>query len=399
MAQAAKNPAFNYTVTKETMDKIAFSLRNDKGLIPYDGACNQRRCEFFKGDELLDFFMSKYFMKKKFFPDLKDTLSIAEATHLSQLLLNQRDYFSRCKVVNEDRAIDELIVLQPMMGTPTFMGTEDDVYLWNIETSRRKALLYSMLFVVGCIAMAAIKAWPIWMKISVYWVSLICLICLVAVSLLRYALYSIFWIFGFRGIWLFPNMYNDDLDFLDAWEPMWGKMVSTKENAKIAKDRRLEKIANEMKKKEAEKIAKKKEVGNLESLSEERLKEIKDLEEEGKNKRGRCADYNFGLLNLCLIFIIGLVSTHYMGLFVADNIPDFVVSKKELFETYPSLAPPDYNASADINAPPLLDDLETLEREAREEQEEKERRESQYSSFTQTEELTEDAPDVLDEVE
>lgn len=53
-----------------------------------------------------------------------------------------------------------------------------------------------------------------------------------------------------------------------------------------------------------------------------------------------------------------------MGLLMPEMIPDFVVSKQELFAQFPSLAPPDYNASADDSAKPadepLIPDLDSI---------------------------------------
>jgi DNA segregation ATPase FtsK/SpoIIIE-like protein len=245
--------------------------------------------------------------------------------------------------------------------------------------------------------LAAIKAWPIWMKVIVWWCSLIMLVCLLSLSVLRLVLYSVFWLIGFRGIWLLPNMFNDDLDFLDAFYPLFGKAVSQKELAKQAKQKRLAAKAAELEAAKQAKLAKKgvlkgttatttatttttttsaaaptgdKAKTEGDKAKEEPKKDGKETPAEPK-KPGRCDGYNFGLINLCGILICGLIFCNYTGMFMPEMIPDFVVSKQELFAQFPSLAPPDYNATAEEEASkksdePIIPNLDSLLEESEE---------------------------------
>jgi hypothetical protein len=240
------------------------------------------------------------------------------------------------------------------------------MYIWTLPVSQTKALVQSALFVVALIFLAAIKAWPIWMKVIVWWISLICLICLASLSGIRLVLYSLFWLVGFRGIWLLPNMFNDDLDFLDAFYPLFGRASSQKELAKQAKTKRLQAKAKEEAARNQAKLAKKGalKASGVDVKPEPETPKAEDSKTPAEPKKpGRCDGYNFGLINLCGILIAGLFFCNYMGLLMPEMIPDFVVSKQELFAQFPSLAPPDYNASADdAKKPedPLIPDLDTI---------------------------------------
>jgi len=321
---------------------------------------------------LVDCLQSQHFAKQKLLPPATVTpLSREGAVALAQQLLERRDYFHSANWTNKEKAIDELYVLVPKDGTGhNFDDSEDAMYIWILPVSQTKALVQSALFVVALIFLAAIKAWPIWMKVIVWWISLICLICLVSLSLIRLVLYSLFWMVGFRGIWLLPNMFNDDLDFLDAFYPLFGRASSQKELAKQAKTKRLQTKEKEEAARNQAKLAKK---GALKASGAD----VKLVEpdtpksprsEESKvpaepKKPGKCDGYNFGLINLCGILIAGLFFCNYMGLLMPDMIPDFVVSKHELFAQFPSLAPPDYNASEDTAKKPeepLIPDLDSI---------------------------------------
>jgi hypothetical protein len=380
------------------LDKIANFLRNGKGGVDCsDGACFQRRVEFFRGDELVDCLQSQHFAKQKLLPLGTSTpLNREAAMGLGQQLLDRRDYFHGANWTNKEKAIDELYVLTPRDGTGyTFEDSEDAMYIWVLPVSQTKALVQSALFVVALIFLAAIKAWPIWMKVIVWWISLICLICLVTLSGLRLVLYSLFWLVGFRGIWLLPNMFNDDLDFLDAFYPLFGRASSQKELAKQAKQKRLALKEKEVQARNQAKLAKK---GALKAAgadvkSPPAEEEVPVPETPKARAPSRFDGYNFGLINLCGILIAGLFFCNYMGLLMPEMIPDFVVSKQELFAQFPSLAPPDYNASAEDTKPsdePAIPDLDSILRE-------EDTRDPEANPHTLTEELDEEAAEEFKE--
>lgn len=390
------------------LDKIANFLRNGKGGVDScDGACFQRRVEFFRGDELVDCLQSQHFAKQKLLPpNTAVPLSREAAIGLAQQLLDRRDYFHSANWTNKEKAIDELYVLVPQNGTGhQFEDSEDAMYIWILPVSQTKALVQSALFVVALIFLAAIKAWPIWMKVIVWWISLICLICLVSLSAIRLVLYSLFWLVGFRGIWLLPNMFNDDLDFLDAFYPLFGRASSQKELAKQAKQKRLAAKAKEEEARNLAKLAKKGalKAGGTEtkpdgttptSASTDATTPTSPAE---VKKASRFEGYNFGLINLCGILIAGLFFCNYMGFLMPEMIPDFVVSKQELFAQFPSLAPPDYNASAEEETPKkpedIIPDLDSLLNEDTLQTEE------DSIPRTLTEELDEEATEALKDEE
>jgi len=55
----------------------------------------------------------------------------------------------------------------------------------------------------------------------------------------------------------------------------------------------------------------------------------------------------FGMINFAVILVVGLFLCRELGVFKGENVPDFLVSQKDLYFHFPSLAPP-----PDPNAPP-----------------------------------------------
>lgn len=322
----------NLEITKDmvidplTLKKLGDWVRNSSGLEAVDGACFSRRVEFFKGDELVDCLTSETFRKKKILKVPSDGYSREQAMMVAEQML-QIGFFHRAISTNaEMKQPEEMHVLEPVPAPTFFEADDDDYFIWTLEQSNTRVLMQSGLFLIGAIFIAAIKAWPIWLKIFVWWCSLVMLICLSALIVLRLVVFALMTLVGFRGMWLLPNMFSDDLDFLDCFEPLMGKGFTMREaQAKV-------KAALKPK-------ASKKEVTKKTSKPGDAQGEDAD-DDEAPKVPGRFEEWNFGLMNLAIIIIFGILLCNYTGLFMPDNIPDFVVNKNDLFAQFPSLAPP-----------------------------------------------------------
>jgi len=311
-------------------------IRNKSGLEVFDGACYERRVEFFMGDEIMDCLMSQTLAKKQLCKDIpKKGLSRDQAFSIADQMM-QLGFYHRAYSTNLETKDDDEMHILAARNHAHFDDGFEDFYIWTLPQSNTRVILQSVAFVTGAVFLAAIKAWPIWLKIMVWWISLIMLICLSSLIVIRLVLYAIFMLFGFRGIWLLPNMFNDDLDFLDAFQPLFGTGMS----AKAARD----KVQRELKKERAKQYNSKKGKNSAkkQQTPDKPVEETVEAkpEEEEEDEVQRCYGYNIGLINVAIFLIIAIVICNYMGLFMPDNIPEFVVAKNDLFKQFPSLAPP-----------------------------------------------------------
>lgn len=322
-------------VTDEALQKAAVWLR--KRLETGQGLFQQqhlkKRAEYFVGEDFRAALGSDKFRKSKIFPA---EFSIEDVG--TRMLRGQ--YFMRGDLTNEDTADLEELDTFELHRKQVFVDEDDDYLLWILPPSNTELYTKTAAMLIGALFMCMIKIWPLWLKIGVWWVSLIMLICMLSLIVIRLFLAAIFTVIGFRGIWLLPNLLNDDVDFLDAFTPLFGQGINIKEYQQA----QLERQAAGRRRRAKQKSKEEKDAAKKARAEKKEGKQIFDELQDSSRS------WWSGLLNVCVIGVIGMFLCNWIGLFSPEMLPDFVVSQVELWKEYPSLAPPDFDAAAQAAA-------------------------------------------------
>jgi translocation protein SEC62 len=91
-------------------------------------------------------------------------------------------------------------------------------YMFNLERSYKKLAILLIAVIVIVIAFMLFSIWPLWLKIGIWYVSFYLLVVMVGFILFRALVWFIFFLFG-ADFWIFPNFFNDTVDFLDSFRP------------------------------------------------------------------------------------------------------------------------------------------------------------------------------------
>lgn len=78
-------------------------------------------------------------------------------------------------------------------------------------------MLFCVVAAVLCICM--FPAWPLQLKIGLWYVSVVFLTILLFLIVLRLILFLFLWFFGYQ-FWLLPNLFNEDAGFIDSFIPL-----------------------------------------------------------------------------------------------------------------------------------------------------------------------------------
>ena len=193
---------------------------------------------------------------------------------------------------------------------------------------------------LGALALCMIQIWPLWLKIAVWWCSVVFLVTFGVLVVVRLILFVLMWIVGFRGIWLFPNLFDDNQTFSGSFQPIFGKgdPVYIEEDSD-------EEFWEHQRKKQSK--AKSKDSSNDKGSAEAVSKD--------KDKLAAPPSWQFGWVNIVIIFGIGAIACIKMGMFDGDNVPDFVAKRDDLQYYFKSLAPPDVNETAEDDGEPKRD--------------------------------------------
>merc|ERR1719440_375582 len=204
---------------------------------------------------------------------------------------------------------------------------EDGLYTWLYEGSKTKLYLMCAGMLLGALGICMIQIWPLWLKIGVWWCSVTFLTTFGVLCVVRLILFVLMWIVGFRGIWLFPNLFDDNQTFAGSFMPVFGKGDPI-----VVEEDSDEEYWEHMRKK------KKKSEDGKEGETPD--KPVSKKKSDPGEKPPEPA-FQFGWINVVLIFGFGAIVCVKMGLFDGDNVPDFVAKRDDLEYYFKSLAAPE----------------------------------------------------------
>ena len=247
-----------------------------------------------------------------------------EAAKLAQELLKIGYIHRSQRFQREHSRRWELELLNaPFEDSPTALFT------WVYEGSKTKLYLMTGGLIVGALGVCMIQIWPIWLKIAVWWCSVTFLTTFFALCVVRLGLFILMYIVGFRGIWLFPNLFDDNQTFAGSFMPVFGKgdpVIDPDDS-----DDEFDLSRKKKKKSDSGKEGGEGKEGDAKSATSD----------SDKKKPAEEAAYQFGWFNVVLIFGIGAIVCIKMGLFDGDNVPDFVAKRDDLQYYFKTLAAPE----------------------------------------------------------
>jgi hypothetical protein len=278
--------------------KVAHFLRNSKKhkLPVGDGILDQRRVEVFEGS---DFAQT---LSKGVVPRMGSLAPSGDAARdqaaLMASLIRARYVL---KVTADIKNKKFYTAACPKYVVASSVALEaDGVYAWTFDASLTySTVAYAALMVFGALALVMIKAWPLWLRIAVYWLCLIILSAIIVILLVRVLThYGFFWVLGFKDIWVLPNFLNDDIPWMDSMVPLVGRGINA--------ERRLR----------------------------EERKESGAGSKEADDDIGVCSSHSLGVVNVVVLFVIGSWICFQLGVFKGENIPDFLATQQEMSDQY-----------------------------------------------------------------
>lgn len=101
---------------------------------------------------------------------------------------------------------------------------DDDTYYGfvYVRPVQLKSLLQGAALVLAPVLMCLYPIAPLWFKFGVVYVCVALLALIFITIFVRLFVYSVVWLTTGRSFWVFPNLFNDDVPFMDALLPRYG---------------------------------------------------------------------------------------------------------------------------------------------------------------------------------
>ncbi|KAL4221179.1 Multifunctional tryptophan biosynthesis protein [Mactra antiquata] len=101
----------------------------------------------------------------------------------------------------------------------------NSIYVWIYDPIHPKTFFMGFLMLLGAIALCLFPLWPDWMRVGVYYASLLgasFVGLMLVLIVLRVIIFSIVWLFtlGKHHFWIFPNL-TEDVGVIDSFRPLY----------------------------------------------------------------------------------------------------------------------------------------------------------------------------------
>ncbi len=318
-----------------TLAKWLRDQRSSK-LKTYDSILNPagKRVDSFSTDDLLAVIANADTSKHAW---LEEVVSLSKSELMKMLnLMIQRKFFVVTKVVKpptikRGEKQDAVVVLSDSQEF-----AEKVVLTWILEPSQTVLVAQSVSLIFFIIAVCCFKIWPLWLKIAVWWCSVVLLVLMITAMILHLISGVVFILLGFQNMYFLPNLFDPDLPFFYTFSPTFGSGGEHQQRWK------LEREAQKAAKIQRQISASGSSSSSSSSSSPAAVSVNLDVPKVELPSQGFFSSWRLGVLNIAFLVCVALGICVYMGVFKPENVPDFVVSTNELISMFPSLAPPDW---------------------------------------------------------
>lgn len=184
-------------------------LRIEKILKTYEGIIADKRVEVFKGAHATKALLSKEAEKK--FPHIVNE----EKCHAQLQEMLDNGLFLRVVSVNNTR------FLQPDTSR---VWSDDGLYAWVYEGSQLLTVLMGFGILCLLFLFFLYPLWPARLRLVSWYVLMLAVAFLgfiMVTAVVRIILFAITYFVLKPGVWLFPNLFDEEAGFIDSFIPLW----------------------------------------------------------------------------------------------------------------------------------------------------------------------------------
>ncbi|KAL7067354.1 putative translocation protein Sec62 [Cryptosporidium serpentis] len=186
----------------------------------------RRAVDYFRGVEFVRWMQRNAIVLKSTFPELMNKLDFNSLDDIrnfgTELIRKSFILKAEYKPVgtNVTKGMKQPKWPRRLSVTANQVFDENFFYIIIFESHRAiyKILMVSILLSVVAIFM--FPAWPLAIKISVWYISVVLLSLMLSIFFIRLVAFALFWFFGF-DIWILPNLFDEERGVIDSFRPLY----------------------------------------------------------------------------------------------------------------------------------------------------------------------------------
>ncbi|CAG8579134.1 1314_t:CDS:2 [Ambispora gerdemannii] len=208
----------------DILNVVKYLRSSASGIKLRGGVHNGKRVEYFKGKSAVKALLKDSYTKAKNVP------KVASSEEAAKLLKDILPYALFLRVERSNSDSSQRNAPKILTICPAQMFAEDQYYVWLYEGSQLWTILGGIALIAVVFAGVMFPLWPAILRDTVWYLAVAVLALfgiLVIISVIRLILFIITMLILPRGIWIFPNLF-EDVGFVDSFIPLWAWDVPKK---------------------------------------------------------------------------------------------------------------------------------------------------------------------------
>jgi translocation protein SEC62 len=190
---------------------LANYLRSSNGVKTKSATQHEKRVDYFRGYRFMECVVEDEKPLPKWPKTLPKITDQGVAREVAELMI-QNNFFHRSEKVPDKKRMLRMCKVN--------VYEESGYYTWMYEGSMMWSNIGTVLLISAVIGFTLLPIWPDIAKKVLWYISCTFLIFTLSFCLIRALLFLFLWILGYE-FWVFPNLFDESLTFVDSFKPIY----------------------------------------------------------------------------------------------------------------------------------------------------------------------------------
>ncbi|OII75296.1 ER retention motif-containing protein [Cryptosporidium ubiquitum] len=185
----------------------------------------RRAVDYFRGIEFIRWMRKNADNIKENYPEIAKNVSFESINDINQVgaELIKRSFIVRAEYKPVGTNTDDLKTPKwpkRLCVTSNQNFDEHSFYIITFDSNKTISNILMTSILVSVVALFMFPAWPLAIKISVWYISVVFLSVMLIVFFGRLIVFAFLWFFGF-DFWILPNLFDEDTGVIDSFKPLY----------------------------------------------------------------------------------------------------------------------------------------------------------------------------------
>ncbi|TRY51522.1 Translocation protein Sec62 [Cryptosporidium tyzzeri] len=185
----------------------------------------RRAVDYFRGIEFIRWMRKNEDHIKESYPEVVKNISFESINDLNQVgtELIRRSFIVRAEYKPVGTNTGDLKIPKwpkRLCVTSNQNFDEHSFYIITFDSNKTMSNILMISILVSVVALFMFPAWPLAIKISVWYISVVFLSAMLIVFFGRLIVFAFLWFFGF-DFWILPNLFDEDTGVIDSFKPLY----------------------------------------------------------------------------------------------------------------------------------------------------------------------------------